>query len=114
VTTDAVHRLAPQRASEIVRGGIDQADRHTHASTLDLGRSRGTGAARFAFNWELAQVRANLAQRAAERSYGVADEDLTLALGWSLPALRRAWNQAKHEVAPLAPPLASGPKLRWG
>jgi hypothetical protein len=61
---------------------------------------RHAGAARFAFNWALAQVKANLAQRKAERSYGVTDEDLTPASGWSLPALRRAWNQAKHEVAP--------------
>jgi putative transposase len=61
---------------------------------------RHAGAARFAYNWAFAQVKANLAQRAAERSYGVADEGLTPALGWSLPALRRAWNQAKHEVAP--------------
>ena len=41
-----------------------------------------------------------LDQRAAERSYGIADEDLTPAPGWSLPALRRAWNQAKPVVAP--------------
>jgi IS605 OrfB family transposase len=64
---------------------------------------RHAGAARFAFNWTLAQVKANLAQRAAERSHGIAAEDLTPALGWSLPALRRVWNQAKHEVAPWWP-----------
>ncbi|HET8683595.1 MAG TPA: IS607 family element RNA-guided endonuclease TnpB [Micromonosporaceae bacterium] len=58
------------------------------------------GAARFAFNWALAAVKANLAQRAAERSYGIAGDELTPALGWNLPALRRAWNQAKAEVAP--------------
>ena len=39
-------------------------------------------------------------QRAAERSYGVPDEQLTPALSWSLPALRKAWNAAKAEVAP--------------
>ena len=39
-------------------------------------------------------------QRAAERSYGVADADLTPGIGWSLPALRRTWNAAKGEVAP--------------
>jgi putative transposase len=61
---------------------------------------RHAGAARFAYNWALAQIKANLAQREAERSYGVADENLTPALGWSLPALRREWNQAKHEAAP--------------
>ncbi|MDT5025243.1 MAG: putative transposase, partial [Micromonosporaceae bacterium] len=58
------------------------------------------GAARYAFNWALAAVKVNIGQRAAERSYGVAEEQLTPALGWSLPALRRVWNQAKGEVAP--------------
>ncbi|GAB3798509.1 IS607 family element RNA-guided endonuclease TnpB [Micromonospora zhanjiangensis] len=58
------------------------------------------GAARLAYNWALARVRAVLDQRAAERSYGVPDELLTPAIGWSLPALRRAWNAAKDVVAP--------------
>jgi putative transposase len=58
------------------------------------------GAARFAYNWALAAVKANAGQRAAERSYGIADGELTPALGWTLPALRRAWNQAKTQVAP--------------
>jgi putative transposase len=62
--------------------------------------NRHAGAARFAFNWALAAVKANIGQRAAERSYGVAKQELTPALGWTLPALRRAWNQAKGEVAP--------------
>ncbi|WP_198680988.1 IS607 family element RNA-guided endonuclease TnpB [Lentzea terrae] len=58
------------------------------------------GAARFAFNWGLALVKAVMNQREAEASYGVAPEDLTPAMHWSLPALRRRWNQAKGEVAP--------------
>ncbi|MGW5670740.1 IS607 family element RNA-guided endonuclease TnpB [Micromonospora sp. NPDC003776] len=58
------------------------------------------GAARVAHNWALAQVKAVWHQRAAERSYGVPEELLTPAVGWSLPALRRAWNAAKGEVAP--------------
>ncbi|GAB3813420.1 IS607 family element RNA-guided endonuclease TnpB [Micromonospora zhanjiangensis] len=58
------------------------------------------GAARLAYNWALARVRAVLDQRAAERSYGVPDDLLTPAIGWSLPALRRAWNAAKDVVAP--------------
>jgi putative transposase len=61
---------------------------------------RHAGAARFAFNWALAQVKANIGQRAAERSYGLDGEDLSTALGWNLPALRRAWNVAKSEAAP--------------
>lgn len=69
----------------------------TAAQARDL--ERHAGAARFAYNWALA-VRANLGQRAAERSYGLGDAELTPALGWSLPALRRAWNQAKGQAAP--------------
>jgi putative transposase len=68
----------------------------TQARALD----RHAGAARFAFNWALMAVMTNLAQRDAERSYGVASEDLTPALGWNLPALRRAWNASKRAVAP--------------
>ncbi|WP_247658485.1 IS607 family element RNA-guided endonuclease TnpB [Micromonospora sp. U56] len=58
------------------------------------------GAARVAHNWALARVKAVMDQRAAERSYGVPDELLTPAIGWTLPALRKAWNASKDEVAP--------------
>jgi IS605 OrfB family transposase len=58
------------------------------------------GAARVAFNWGLARVKANLSQREAERSYGIADADLTPYVEWSLYGLRKAWNAAKDTVAP--------------
>ncbi|MFG3421459.1 IS607 family element RNA-guided endonuclease TnpB [Micromonospora sp. NPDC048063] len=58
------------------------------------------GAARVAHNWALARVKAVMDQRAAERSYGIPDDQLTPALSWSLPALRKAWNAAKNDVAP--------------
>jgi IS605 OrfB family transposase len=58
------------------------------------------GAARVAFNWGLARVTANLAQREAEKSYGIAGDDLTPSLSWSLYSLRRDWNAVKDEVAP--------------
>ncbi|WP_161557989.1 helix-turn-helix domain-containing protein, partial [Micromonospora sicca] len=58
------------------------------------------GAARVAHNWALARVRVVMDQRAAERSYGIPDGQLTPMIGWSLPALRRAWNHAKADVAP--------------
>lgn len=58
------------------------------------------GAARFSYNWALAAAKANLDQRQAERSYGIGEDALTPVLGWSLPALRRLWNQAKSQVAP--------------
>jgi len=58
------------------------------------------GAARVAFNWGLARVKANLGQREAEKSYGLAAGDLTPPLSWSLYSLRKEWNAAKDEVAP--------------
>ncbi|SFT67197.1 transposase [Actinopolyspora lacussalsi subsp. righensis] len=58
------------------------------------------GAARFVYNWALAQVKAVLDQRAAERSYDVAEDQLTPAMNWSAYSLRKAWNAAKDEVAP--------------
>lgn len=58
------------------------------------------GAARFAHNHMLALVKAVMDQRAAERSYGVTESELTPVLGWSLPALRKAWNQRKDWCAP--------------
>ncbi|MFE5480475.1 IS607 family element RNA-guided endonuclease TnpB [Nocardia sp. NPDC056541] len=58
------------------------------------------GAQRFAYNWGLAMVRAVLAQREAERSYGVPAEDLTPHVNWSAYALRKRWNAAKPTAAP--------------
>lgn len=58
------------------------------------------GAARFAFNWGLALGKAVMDQREAEAGYGIAPEDLTPPLHWSLPALRKVWNRTKDEVAP--------------
>ncbi len=57
------------------------------------------GARVFAFNTMLAAVKANIDQRAAERSYGIGEADLTPALGWSMPSLRREWNRRKLTVA---------------
>ncbi len=57
------------------------------------------GGARFAYNTMLAAVKANLGQRNAERSYGIADDQLTPTLSWSFQDLRNRWNQIKHRVA---------------
>ncbi|MCM0676396.1 IS607 family element RNA-guided endonuclease TnpB [Micromonospora phytophila] len=64
------------------------------------------GAARVAHNWALARVKAVMDQRTAERSYGVPDGQLTESMSWSLPALRKAWNAAKAEVAPWWPEVS--------
>lgn len=57
------------------------------------------GGARFAYNTMLAAVKANLDQRHAERSYGIAEPDLTPPMSWSFQSLRNSWNRRKHTVA---------------
>lgn len=79
---------------------------HAYRFALDLTPSQEravmvhVGAARVAFNWGLVRVKAVMDQRAAERSYGVADSDLTPAIGWTLFSLQREWNRTKDVVAP--------------
>lgn len=58
------------------------------------------GAARVAFNWGLARVKAVMDQRAAEATYGLTGDDLTPRMSWSLYSLRKDWNAAKDTVAP--------------
>jgi putative transposase len=50
------------------------------------------GARRFAYNWTLALVKANLDARTADPA--------VVPLRWTLYDLRQLWNRAKHEVAP--------------
>jgi putative transposase len=52
------------------------------------------GAARVAYNWGLELVKNRLNQR---------QTDPTVIVPWSLPAPRREWNHAKHEIAPWWP-----------
>lgn len=58
------------------------------------------GGQRRAFNWGLARIKANLDQRAAEKTYGLAGDELTPSMSWSAYSLRKDWNQGKDEVAP--------------
>jgi len=58
------------------------------------------GAQRYAYNWCLAQVKANWAQRAAEQTYGLTGDQLTPWIDTSAYSLRKAWNAAKQRVAP--------------
>ncbi|MEV6946443.1 IS607 family element RNA-guided endonuclease TnpB [Streptomyces sp. NPDC051172] len=53
------------------------------------------GAARAAYNWAVSWVTASWWQRKAEVSYGIGDEELTPWRPWSLPALRKEFNQVK-------------------
>ena len=50
------------------------------------------GARRFAFNWGLARVRADLHARQANPGHQ--------SVGWDLGSLRWVWNRAKHQDAP--------------
>jgi putative transposase len=52
------------------------------------------GAARVAYNWGLAHVKAVAGQREAETTYGVPVQALTPAVSWSLYSLRKEWNAA--------------------
>ncbi|MFI6495724.1 IS607 family element RNA-guided endonuclease TnpB [Streptomyces sp. NPDC050564] len=54
------------------------------------------GAARAAYNWAVSWVTASWWQRNAEESYSVPAERLTEWRPWSLPTLRKAFNEAKH------------------
>jgi putative transposase len=58
------------------------------------------GAARKAYNTMLDLVMKNWSQRAAEKTYGIADEELTPAMGWSAYSLRKGWNGLKDVAAP--------------
>jgi putative transposase len=58
------------------------------------------GAQRVAYNWCLGRVKANWAQRAAEQTYGLTGDELTPWINTSAYTLRKAWNAAKHAVAP--------------
>ena len=69
------------------------------------------GAARFAFNWGLALIKDRLDARRVLEALAVRQGASTAGAAvwaaglagpvrWTLPALRRAWNQAKDQVAP--------------
>lgn len=54
------------------------------------------GAARAAYNWAVAYVTAVWWQRKAEQSYGIREDELTPWRSWSLPSLRKAFNEDKR------------------
>ena len=90
--------MAGVRRFVIPDGWVAQGWRFEVETTRPVQRSliqQHFGARRFAYNWALAQVKANLDARAADPSVP--------ALAWTLPTLRKAWNQSKGEVAPWWP-----------
>ncbi|MEU0070717.1 IS607 family element RNA-guided endonuclease TnpB [Streptomyces sp. NPDC006332] len=54
------------------------------------------GAARAAYNWAVAYITAAWWQRKAEQSYGIPEDQLTEWRPWSLPSLRKAFNEDKR------------------
>jgi putative transposase len=54
------------------------------------------GGARAAYNWAVGWVTASWWQRKAEETYGIAEDGLTEWRPWSLPALRKEFNQVKQ------------------
>jgi putative transposase len=58
------------------------------------------GAARFAYNWTIAEVTGNLATRTVEREAAVDDANMTSAVSWSKYSLRKQFNGCKATVAP--------------
>jgi putative transposase len=81
---------------------VNQAYRFALDPTPDQVRAllSHAGASRKAYNWALALIKAQMDQRAAEKSYGLTGDQLTPAVPWNLPALRKQWNAAKDDVAP--------------
>ena len=94
------------RAAEILvsHTGVPLTRPVTFRFTLDVTREQHhhllahAGAFRLAFNHQIARVQANLDQRAAERSYGLAEAELTPALSWSKVSLinhMNAWKDGR-------------------
>ena len=50
------------------------------------------GARRFAYNWALARVKADIDAKRSDPTHE--------SIPWTLPALRKEWNQVKDEIAP--------------
>jgi putative transposase len=84
------------------RARVIQAYRYALDPTVDQVAALRShcGGQRFAYNWGLALVKANLDQRQAEASYGLSDAELVPALSWSAYSLRKLWNQVKGTIAP--------------
>ena len=73
----------------VSRTGVPLTRATTFRFTLDVNHEQHqrmlahAGAARLAYNHHLGRVKANLDQRAAERTYGITEADMTPSLSWS-------------------------------
>jgi putative transposase len=74
--------------------------------TLDVNREQHqwllahAGASRLTFNHHLGRVKANLDQRAAERTYGIAEPSRTRSLSWSKVSFINRMNAWKDAARP--------------
>jgi putative transposase len=87
--------MASRQRMEIPDGWVARGFRLEVEPTSPKQRSliaQAFGARRFAHNWALGQVKANLDARAVDPAVA--------PLAWNFYALRKRWNQAKHQVAP--------------
>ena len=109
-TISGVPMLAGKDDTALVsHTGVPLTRSMTFRFTIDPNREQAkrllahAGAARLAYNHHLGRVQANLEQRAAERSYGLAEADLTPSLSWSKVSFINHINAWKDGRAPDAP-----------
>ncbi len=116
----ATTREKSQTAAMLSHAGVPLTRAVTFRFTLEPTREQHqqllahAGAARLAFNHQVARVKANLDQRAAERTYGIAVADLTPSLSWSKVALinhMNAWKNGRDPHSPVNPDGTRG--LSW-
>ena len=74
----------------VARGFVFEVETISPEQSARVGQA--FGARRYAYNWALGQVKANLDARTGDPTVP--------PLTWNFYELRKAWNQAKHEVAP--------------
>ena len=102
----------------VSKAGVPLSRATTFRFTLDPNRGQReqlmahAGAARLAYNHHLSRARANLHQRACERSYGVEDADLTPALSWSKVSFINHMNAWKDGRDPSAVATTTAP-VAW-
>lgn len=111
---------AKDDAMLVSHAGVPLTRSTTFRFTLDVNTEQhqrlmaDAGAARLAFNHHLARVKANLDQRAAERTYDMTEADLTPSLSWSKISFINHMNAWKDGRAPDArvEVLADGTAVR--
>jgi putative transposase len=119
-TTATAKRERAEQPPLVSYSGVPLTRSVTFRFTLDPTREQRqqllahAGASRLAFNHQIGRVKANLDQRAAERSYGIAEADLTPSLSWSKVSLINHMNAWKDGREPSARVNGDGSRgLAW-